>query len=373
MTPQPSPIPNILIVDDTPTNLQLLVHMLKESGYKPRPVSSGKLALEASRLAPPDLVLLDINMPDMNGYETCAHFKADDRLKEIPIIFISALNETMDKLKAFAVGGVDYVTKPFNFDEVRARVHTHVELRRQKRQVEESFLQLQKLEKLRDDLTHMIVHDLRSPLMALHGFLDMIEMFEMPTLTPEGKDYVLQGQAVADTLIEMVSTLLDVSKMEAGQMKLTMAPCDLAAIVRVLLARFDSLKGTRTVTLEESPTPFDLQADNPLVGRVIQNLLTNALKFTPDNGCVAISISCDQSQVRLAVKDNGPGIAPQYHQSIFEKFGQVEHKKNRVGTGLGLTFCQLVVKAHGGTIGVQSEPGQGSTFWFNLPLNTSKA
>src|ERR1017187_6583117 len=131
--------PGILIVDDTPANALLLVRMLTERGYKARTALSGKLALQAARTEPPDLILLDITMPEMNGYEVCAQLKADTALKDIPVIFISALNETIDKVKAFRVGGVDYVTKPFHFEEVHARVQTHLQLRR--------------LEKLRDDLT----------------------------------------------------------------------------------------------------------------------------------------------------------------------------------------------------------------------------
>ena len=130
-------VPNVIVVDDTPANLQLLTGMLKERGYKVRPVPSGKLALQAAKNDPPDLILLDIMMPEMDGYEVCERLKADEKLREIPVIFISALNETMDKVKAFGVGGVDYVTKPFQFEEVDARVSTHLKLQRQRRELKE--------------------------------------------------------------------------------------------------------------------------------------------------------------------------------------------------------------------------------------------
>ena len=147
-TVQP-PVPSIIVVDDTPANLHLLTGMLKERGYKVRPVSSGKFALQTAKHDPPDLILLDIIMPEMNGYEVCECLKADEQLSGIPVIFISALNETMDKVKAFKVGGVDYVTKPFQFEEVHARVATHLELRRQKRLIQESY---DRLRESRDDL-----------------------------------------------------------------------------------------------------------------------------------------------------------------------------------------------------------------------------
>src|SRR5881628_344829 len=136
---------NILVVDDTPANLQVLAGMLKERGYKVRPVPGGKLALLAAQRDPPDLILLDINMPDMNGYEVCGHLNADERLKGIPVIFISALTEPLDKVKAFATGGVDYITKPFQMEELHARVETHLKLRRLQLELEETNLRLEKV------------------------------------------------------------------------------------------------------------------------------------------------------------------------------------------------------------------------------------
>lgn len=179
--------PDILIVDDVPQNLSLLSAMLKREGYRVRPATSGKLAIEAALRAPPDLALLDIKMPGMDGFEVCARFKAAASLKDIPVIFISALRETSDKLAAFEAGGVDYVTKPFREREVQARVRAHLELRQQREQLRANLLRLQQLETLRDNLTHMIVHDLRAPLMAVDGHLKLLELFEVQTLSADGK------------------------------------------------------------------------------------------------------------------------------------------------------------------------------------------
>lgn len=168
-TPPPGR-PSILVVDDTPANLQVLSGMLKEQGYEVRPVPSGRLALRAAASEPPDLILLGILMPDMDGYEVGRSLKANEALRDIPVIFISALSDTADKLKAFAHGGLDYVTKPFQFEEVQARVSAHLNLRRLRleaprhhRELEQSYEQLRQLEVMRDSLTHMIVHDLRPP------------------------------------------------------------------------------------------------------------------------------------------------------------------------------------------------------------------
>ena len=343
----------ILIVDDTPANLLLLERTLTGRGYKVEPVPCGKLALQSARSEPPDLILLDIAMPEMNGYEVCTQLKADSALKDIPVIFISALDQTIDKVKAFSVGGVDYVTKPFQLEEVHARVRTH--------------LQLHRLEKLRDDLTHMVVHDLRNPLTVIFGFLDSLEFDEDQKLSASNQTLVTLARRSAEDLLNMIGSILDVSKMGAGEMKLRGELCDLDALLRAVIAANRPFPGKRTVTLDAWKPPHTIMADVGLIRRVIQNLLSNALNYTPSGGDVHITVRPSDNKVRIAVTDTGPGIDPKYHQRIFEKFGQVENRDNRLGTGLGLTFCKMAIESHGGHIGVESEVGKGSTFWFALP------
>ena len=364
-------VPNVIVVDDTPANLQLLTGMLKERGYKVRPVPSGKLALQAAKNDPPDLILLDIMMPEMDGYQVCERLKADEKLREIPVIFISALNETMDKVRAFGVGGVDYVTKPFQFEEVNARVSTHLELQRQRSKLKENYEQLRSLEGLRDNLVHMIVHDLRSPLTGISGFLDLALAHEKETLTEDGFEYLQTAKRSTKAVIDMVSAVLDVSKIEAGEMKLHLVECDLVRMAADLMSGMQSLKEEREMSLDAPPPPVTVVADGDLLLRVIQNLLGNALKFTPSDGWIRLGIEPDENRVRVTVRDNGPGIPAEYRERIFEKFGQVEARANgqKRSTGLGLTFCKLAVEAHGGSIGVESEIGKGSTFWFMLPKN----
>ncbi|MEI8078662.1 MAG: hybrid sensor histidine kinase/response regulator [bacterium] len=350
---KPPPAPNILIVDDTPANVLLLVRMLAERGYHPRPVLSGKQALAAARAAPPDLILLDVTMPDMNGYEVCAQLKADAALKAIPVIFISALHETLDKVKAFQAGGVDYVTKPFQFEEVYARVKTHLHLRR--------------LEKLRDDLTHMVVHDLNNPLLVIFGLLNILETDEAKNLSARVRKLVTLARLSAEELRTMTGSILDVSKLETGAMTLQSEPCDLATLIRVTVAATQPLPGHRTITVDAPEAPLTVLADVTLMRRVLQNLLSNAVRYTPVGGEVRVVITLSDHEIRVAVSDAGSGIAPEDHQRIFEKFGQVAAPEQHQGTGLGLTFCKLAVEAHGGRIGVDSAIGHGSTFWLTLP------
>ena len=362
--------PDILVVDDNPANLQLLSGMLKRSGFKARPVTSGELALQAARRAPPDLILLDVSMPDMDGYELCRILKADEALKEIPVLFISAHGETADKVKGFAAGGVDYVTKPFQVEEVEARVAAHIELRRQRRLIQESLDKLRRLEDLRDNLVHMIVHDLRSPLMGLSGCMQALQMTEGQALSERARKLLTEARTAADKLTEMVSSLLDVSRMEAHAMKLSLRECDLADVILITVKKVEPLQGGRQVATLLPEDPVRVTCDPDLIHRVIQNLLTNAYQFTPEASHIRVGATQEGQSVTLFVEDDGPGIPHEYHEKIFEKFGQAETraKRQKYTTGLGLTFCKLAVEAHGGKIGVESEPGHGSRFWFTLPF-----
>lgn len=362
------PKADILVVDDTPANLRLLSDMLKAHGYKPRLAPSGKLALSAARAIPPDIILLDIRMPEMDGYQVCECLKADPALKEIPVIFLSAVGETANKVRAFAAGGVDYITKPFQMEEVLARVETHLALRRQTRQLEDSYAALKHLENMRDNLTHMVVHDMRSPLAVIGGFLSLLESQEAGHLSGNGLQFIREARHSIDELVEMVSSMLDVSKLEGGRLKLHRTECDLLVLARQVLQRFDPIRGRRRLVLDAPRGALKLQADAGLISRVMQNLAGNAFNYTAADGSIAIAISREGAEARVAITDDGPGIPAAYHEKIFEKFVQVEDLNAKVGTGLGLAFCKLAVEIHGGRIGVDSAVGSGSTFWFTLPL-----
>jgi signal transduction histidine kinase len=364
---------SILMVDDNPANLQVLTSMLKQSGWRPRPVTSGRLGLQAARKEPPDLVLLDVNMPEMNGYEVCKQLKADARLADIPVIFVSALGETMDKVRGFSVGGVDYITKPFQLDEVKARVTTHLELRRQRRELQASYEKLRESERLRDSLVHMIVHDLRSPLTAISAYLELFGQAAKEKLGAETQEDVANAFHATRSMIRMINGILDVSKMEAQMMKLDLRECDLVQVVGNSLDDLESLVGARRLAFERPAAPAGVLADHEIVSRIVQNLLANALRFTPADGEVRVGVVVEAEHVRVFVADTGPGIPPDFHESIFDKFVQVDGSalpRNR-STGLGLAFCKMAVEAHGGRIGVDSELGKGSNFWFTLPYRQS--
>ena len=362
-----------MVVDDNVTNLQLLEMLLRMRGYEVRTFTRGRAALEAIASAPPDVILLDVAMPEMDGYEVCRRLKADAKTAAIPVIFISALSATRDKVKAFACGGVDYVTKPFQIEEVHARVETHhklrqlqIQLERQNGELQDNFNQLRKLEELRDNLTHMVVHDMRSPLAIVQMSLEMLKTRLTDLNEPESK--LLEGALrSALAMNRMTTQLLDVSRLEAGQMPLNYIACDLAAVAQAALEAISPLLGDRHAVLE-ARAPLTAVCDAVLLRRVLDNLLSNALKFAPPGKEITLSIVREGDFAQLAVVDTGPGIPEEFHQKIFEKFSQIAGEQQSKGTGLGLTFCKLAVEAHGGKIGVDSEVGRGSTFWFTLPL-----
>ncbi len=366
MTERTAPA-TIMLVDDTPENLTVLAGMLRDQGYRVQAFPGGAMALKAAQARPPDLILLDIMMPEMNGFEVCEQLKADDTLKEIPVLFISALTEIADKVKAFAAGGVDYVTKPFQFEEIQARVHAHLELRRQRRELQEALRQLQKLEQLRENLTHMIVHDMRSPLTGVVGSFEIIAL-EQDTLTLTQKELLAIGQNSCRDLTGMVDLLLDVSRLEAGQMPLNRVSCDILEIARGAVDSVTVQAREKSLILSVAGDATKGVVDSDIIRRVIANLLGNAIRFSPKGATIAVDVSAVEDSVCVKVADQGAGIPAENHQRIFEKFYQADTSvgTKRASSGLGLAFCKLAVEAHGGKIGVESAPDQGSTFWFNL-------
>jgi two-component system sensor histidine kinase/response regulator len=360
---------DILVVDDTPANLDVLTEMLEEQGYSARPVPSGVLALQSARAQPPDVILLDINMPEMDGYEVCKRLKADEHLKDIPVIFISALREATDKVVAFDAGAVDYITKPFQFVEVKARVQTHLRTYRMRKELEQQYAAIKRLEELKDNLTHMIVHDMASPIQTIGLAVDLMLSAEAGQ-SGESVEVLSCASDASRCLTEMVNSLLDISRMEAGRMPLHRTDLDLRRLAEEAVEAMHLLAGAKDIRLSVQGPEVPLHADTDLLRRVFVNLIGNALKFTSKGGEITVSVSASDGLARAQVRDTGVGIPEECHERIFEKFGQVDARRqgHPHSSGLGLTFCRLAVVAHGGTVGVQSQPGQGSTFWFVLPV-----
>jgi two-component system, sensor histidine kinase and response regulator len=364
----------VLVVDDQSINRYMLSQHVAQLGHAVAAVENGRQALERLQAEAFDLVLLDVMMPEMDGYAVLARMKADPRLREIPVIVISGLDEIESVVRCIEQGAEDYLTKPFNPTLLRARIGACLEKKRLGDELRDKYQRLQALERLRDDLTHMIVHDLRTPLTSIIGGLQLLALDSIDpesTMREEMRSLALSG---AHSLLGMINDLLDVGKIEAGQMVLERSPVELAAVSHAAVDQVRALtRATRIRLFEDVPSDLGtVTADEEKVRRVLVNLLGNAIKFTPDDGSVALEARRQGESILVRVVDTGEGIAEEYREQIFEKFGQVENRKSgrTMSTGLGLTFCKLAVEAHGGTIGVESVPGRGSTFWFTLPSPT---
>jgi two-component system, sensor histidine kinase and response regulator len=363
----------VLVVDDQAANRDVLSRRLSRQGHTVVTASNGDDALALMRGTAFDLVLLDIMMPDMDGYEVLRRLKSDDDLRHVPVVMISAVDEMQSVVRCIAAGAEDYLAKPFDPTLLQARIGACLEKKRSHDretvlfdELRKNYKRLQEAEKLRDDLRNMIVHDLRTPLTAVIAGVDMLARgSELDEMQREMIAIVAGG---GRTLLGMINDLLDVEKMEAGMMTLQYEDLSAAALVSQAIADVRNLAEsgeTALVTvLEEGLGSFPGDANK--LGRTLVNLIANAIRFTP-RGTVTITAGLDdQRNVRFAVADTGRGIPADAFERIFEKFGQVD-AGSKVGTGLGLAFCKLAVEAHGGRITVESAPGAGSTFSFTVP------
>ncbi len=366
---------SILVVDDTPANLEVLVQMLRARGYQPRPVPNGQLALRAVEYELPDLILMDINMPGLDGISTCRKLKENNQCRDIPVIFISALTDTFDKVSAFEAGGVDYVTKPFDTEEVIARVESHIKIRNLQQQVQDrniqleaSYRKLQELEEMRDGLVHMVIHDMRSPLSVIRSALGLLQHDLSDKMEEENREDIDDALSSANTLVNMINNLLDISRLEEGEMALHVEICDLNEIVTNAISDLGSLIKAHRVTVECKSDGI-AYCDRDVVHRMMTNLLVNAVKYTPKEGEIRVVIEAGEKQLMVSVLDDGPGIAREFQSIIFEKFKQSNNAgdKNFHSSGLGLAFCKLAAESQGGKMGVDSKVGEGSRFYFTLP------
>ena len=294
---------NILVVDDMAENLRLLASILEPLGFEVRPVTSGRQALAAAEHAPPDLVLLDVSMPEMSGYEVCEVFKAQPELREVPVIFLTAHSDIADKVKAFSVGGVDFISKPFHPEEVQARVKTHLALRRAHLELSDSYLKLRQLEQLRDDLVHMVVHDMRSPLTVLVGHLNFLRD-DSSGLSKEGAEDLNAAMMGAQALTRMANELLDVSRMEQGTLPLRRTEHDLAELAAQVRRSLEGFERGRRIELEASE-PLRVTCDEGVIRRVLEHLVNNALKHAPPDSLVRIGCRSTGESARFEVIGSG--------------------------------------------------------------------
>jgi signal transduction histidine kinase len=358
----------VLIVDDEEKNRMLLKDSLEVRGYQTIEACTGEEALDLLPQSNADVLLLDLMMPGIDGMEVCKRIRSTTGGGQLPILILTAAMDRTSRLKCIEAGANDFLTKPIDLPDVLLRVRNAVLTKRLFDQVQENYKKLQRSERLREDLTHMIIHDLRSPLAALMGFVELLKISAEPRLDEKEKFYISKAYDGATGLSQLISSVLDVNKLEAGEMNLNRVKTDLCALIETTCDSLKSLAGTRLLILDFPIEPAIAHFDPEIVARIITNLLSNAFKYTTQEGEIRITVQNFQDFLSVEVIDDGPGIDRENHQRIFEKFGQVDGQRKANSSGLGLTFCKLAVESHGGKISVQSEIGKGSKFQFTLPV-----
>jgi two-component system, sensor histidine kinase and response regulator len=373
--------PLILVADDVAANVELLFDQLHVLGFRAVAAYDGPSALATCFDRRPDLCILDVSMPagDLGvddrstGFEVCRRIKRDPRTKSIPVIFVTALNDTTDRVKAIEAGGDDFLTKPHNRLVLGARVRSLLKLKAATDSLEDTLRKLREVEKMRDDLMKMIVHDLKTPLTSVLATMEMLVDGDFGALNDEQRQMLGDAEGKAEDLLALIGDLLEVSRIEEATMTLDVQPIAPAALLNEIVhewsIRFQQERATANVDVADDAPVF--QADKPLLRRVLGNLVQNALTHSAKAVTIQLSARREGDGILFTVADDGPGIPPEYHEVIFRKFERVKNPNipRTRSSGLGLAFCKLVVDAHGGRIWVQSAgEGKGSAFHFQLPV-----
>lgn len=357
---------DVLVVDDSLESLQMLTSVLRTHGFAVRPVTSGEQALRAAGADPPDLVLLDLDMPLMDGYETCRLLKEDEMTQEIPVIFLTAHASPEDKVAAFRSGGVDYITKPFHVEEVVARVQVHIELRKARLALQSNYSKLRDSERLRDHLIHMVVHDIRTPLQMLLSILDIVPRRLSDAARESIEEELDAARRVTLYIDRLARNLLDTRRLTDGRMPIEKALQPIGSLVKDVAGDQRRLNVDRSLVVDADDT-LVARFDEGLLRRVLENLISNAFKHTPKGTAVRVRVRTDDDEVVVEIVDEGPGVPESLMDEIFEPFTSLTAENSYYfSAGLGLAFCRLVLDAHGGSIGVRSTQGEGSVFWFRL-------
>lgn len=377
--------PRILVADDVPANVELLRDQLQLLGYQTITAVDGPSAVRTCIEELPDLCILDVSMPAgdlgvedrVTGFEVCRRIKRDPRTARIPVIFVTALSDTTDRVRAIEAGGDDFLTKPHNRLLLGARVRSLLKLKATTDALEESLRRQRELERMRDDLMKMIVHDLKTPLTAVLASLEMVLDGDFDPVTDGQGSVLAHAYAKAEDLLTLIDDLLEISRMEDSRLRLVLSRIEPRPFLEGLLADW-SLRLRQehcTATLDVAPDVPPFEADRGLLTRVLSNLVQNAVVHSGRAVAIQVEARLVDDAVRFTVRDDGPGIAPQNQELIFRKFESLRTPNMpRVrGSGLGLTFCRLAVEAHGGRIWVESQLGQGSTFHVQLPLRPPAA
>ncbi|MGM0498121.1 MAG: hybrid sensor histidine kinase/response regulator [Bacteroidota bacterium] len=359
----------ILVVDDSMQNLKLLGNMLKDWNYQIALAKNGREALEIAPKIIPSLILLDIMMPEMDGYQVCNELKKDSKTKDIPVIFLTAKTSNEDIIKGFKAGGVDYITKPFNQDELMMRIQTHLELKAAHDKIQTQAEELRESNATKDKMFSVISHDLRAPLGGIKSMMDII--FEDRANNKEISDKSLQSlKTAADQTYNLLENLLYWSRQQRKKLNFDPELINLYDLVEENLELMNSLANNKNIEIKnELPTELTVFADNNMIKTIIRNLINNAIKFSNKGGKIRIHSEIKEETVFLSIEDNGIGIDEENLKKIQDKkqFFTTYGTGREKGSGLGLNLCFDFARRNNGDLTIKSIQGEGSIFILSLP------
>ncbi len=370
--------PKVLIVDDDKENVDLIAYFLKPQNYQIITAHDGVEALRLVESENPDIILLDLRLPKMDGFEVCERIKKNYYTRFIPIIMITALKDLKNKIRSLEAGADDFISKPFENIELLTRVKSllrikkyHDELEKKNKELEEKNQALVRMDQFKEELNHLIVHDMKNPIFVIQGNLQML-MMGMDENMAHLKKYVDRIDRSTQNLLRMVMNLIDITKIESGSMSLKLELASLNDVVESAIERikdFPEVVGKQLNVKLAEQMPYT-KMDISVMERVMDNLLSFALANVPSDGRVDVKTFKTENTVGAYVHDFGQQIPLKYGNNVFNKFRQVEIKKEgyRVGRGLGLTFCNLAIEAHGGKMYLDENNTIGNRIVFELPI-----
>ena len=361
----------ILIVDDVVSNVLLLKILLSNEKFQVCTASNGNGCIEMTKKEHPDLILLDVMMPDISGFDTAVILKKDEETKDIPIIFLTALNTPSDLVHGFQVGASDFLTKPFNKEELVMRVMQQISLVAAKRLIEKKNAELQATLNNRDKMYSVIAHDLRSPMASIRMVLNLVVQSASPeTVGPELYTLLDQANRESEEVHDLLDNLLKWTKSQTGRLSVVTQDLDLNDIIPGVVDIFEMIAQTKKIklNLQHTDQPLVVRADNDMLKTVVRNFMSNAIKFSPEGSSIDIKMSVEGDFAKISVRDHGVGIAPERLGSIFRKGETTYGTGGEEGSGLGLQLCQDFAQKNGGDCTVESVVGEGSTFSVLVPL-----
>lgn len=358
----------VLVVDDDDLARETLISLLAKEPVDVVEASSGAEALAYAASHPVDTILLDVMMPGMTGFETCRRLKADPRTKPIPVIFVTALDSHKDLMEGFEAGAEEFVSKPVNRTEMRARVRSMLRMKQQYDTLEEMNAELSRLSRLREEMASFLVHDLKNPLAIIAANASLCRDRTLPALVREAAADIADASKTMD---RMVMDLLDVARSDEEGLAPRVEDVKIGELLEEVVDSLKSISTARRIRIGISGDPVTtIRADRDLVRRVLANLLDNGLKYAPASSAIDIALSLREGMFELRQRDGGTGIPVADREKIFDRYRRVETRGDmhaRTSRGLGLAFCRLAVEAHGGRIWVEDAEPRGTVFCFNIP------